>query len=60
VYEDEEKAMVTDEAEERYQRLHVETMVALQVVLAAGEFRSGRYRCTDPWLLDWRRDTAHH
>jgi hypothetical protein len=38
-YEDREKAIVTDEAEERFKRLHVETMAALQIVLAAGEFR---------------------
>ena len=41
-YEDGEKAIVTEEAEERFKRLHVETMVALQIVLAAGEFRPGR------------------
>src|SRR5579862_893953 len=40
------KAYVTDEAAERLTRLHVEAMVALQVVLAVGEFRPGRYRRT--------------
>jgi hypothetical protein len=56
VYEDGEKVGVTDEADERFMRLHVETMVALQVVLAAGEFRPGHYRRTERWIDDWRRD----
>jgi hypothetical protein len=57
-YEDGEKAIVTDAAEERYKRLHVEAMVALQVVLAAGEFRPGRYRRLERWGMDWERDKA--
>ena len=56
VFEDGEKAYVTDEADERFKRLHVETMVALQVVLAAGEFRPGRYRRAERWSMDWQRD----
>jgi hypothetical protein len=55
-YEDGEKAIVTDEAEERFKRLHVETMFALQIVLAAGEFRPGRYQCSGRWANDWQRD----
>jgi hypothetical protein len=55
-YEDGDKAGLTDEAEERFMRLHVETMAALQVVLAAGEFRPGRYRRPTGWNLDWQRD----
>jgi hypothetical protein len=55
-YEDGRKAYVTDEADERFKRLHVETMVALQVVLSAGEFRPGRYRLADRWGIGWQRD----
>src|SRR5258708_23718124 len=54
--EDGEKAYVTPEAEERFTRLHVETMVALQIVLATGEFRPGRYLREAPWGIDWQRD----
>jgi hypothetical protein len=55
-YEDGERVGVTDAAEKRFMRLHVETMAALQVVLAAGEFRPGRYRRTTTWDLDWQPD----
>jgi hypothetical protein len=62
VFEDGEKTSVTDEADERFQRLHVETMVALQIVLAAGEFRPGRYRRVErrgmPWGRTWQRDDS--
>jgi hypothetical protein len=54
-YEDEHKAYVTTEAEARFTRLHVETMVALQIVLATAEFRPGRYRRATPWGIDWQR-----
>jgi hypothetical protein len=54
VYEDGEKAFLTDEAEERLMRLHVEAMFALQIVLAVGEFRPGRYRRSKWWNTDWR------
>ena len=57
IYEDGHKAYVTDEAAERFTRLHVETMVALQIVLAVGEFRSGRYR-RSRWDIDWQRDES--
>ena len=60
-FEDGEKAYVTDEADERFKRLHVETMVALQVVLAAGEFRPGRYRraaINVVWVPEWQRDES--
>jgi hypothetical protein len=55
IWEDGQKASVTPEAEERLTRLHVETMAALQIVLATGEFRPGRYRRTG-WPIDWQRD----
>lgn len=55
-YEDGEKAYITDEADERFLRLHVETMVALQIVLSVGEFRPGRYRRTNRWDIGWQRD----
>jgi hypothetical protein len=37
-------------------RLQVETMVALQIVLATGEFCPGPYRRDTPGSIDWRRD----
>lgn len=49
---------MTDEADERFMRLHVEAMVALQVVLAAGDFRPGRYRRAENWGIDWRREES--
>ena len=57
-YEDGETAGLTDEGEERFTRLHIETMAALQVVLAAGEFRPGRYRRPTNQSLDWIRDDS--
>jgi hypothetical protein len=44
------------EAADRYLRLHVETGIALKIALATGEFRVGRYICTDVWGNDWRRE----
>jgi hypothetical protein len=39
-------------------RLHVETAIALQIALATGEFRTGRY-VRDKWdFSGWRRDEA--
>ena len=45
------------DAEWRFLRLHVETAVALQIALATGEFRTGRYVRDDEWGSNrWRRD----
>jgi hypothetical protein len=44
--------------EERCARLHAETAIALQIVLATGEFRAGRYTRQEPgdgWTR-WRAD----
>lgn len=57
-YEAGERAYVTEEAEHRFTRLHVETMVALQVVLAVGEFRPGHYRRNRGIGIDWQRDKS--
>jgi hypothetical protein len=46
------------EARERYMRRHVETAIALQIALATGEFRPGRYSRTEEWSIDWRRDDS--
>ena len=40
---DDEETDLSPDAEWRYLRLHVETAIALQIALAAGEFRTGRY-----------------
>lgn len=46
------------DAEWRFRRLHVETAIALQIALATGEFRTGRY-VRDKWdFSGWRRDEA--
>ena len=43
----------TPEAQERFTRLHVETMIVLHIALAAGEFRPGRYIRDD--VIGWIR-----
>ena len=58
LYERGHKAYVTDDAAQRFTHLHVETMVALQIVLATGEFRPGRYRRATTWGIDWQRDES--
>lgn len=58
IYESGVRAYVTDEAAERCTRMHVETIVALQIVLATGEFRPGRYRREAAWSIDWQRDQS--
>jgi hypothetical protein len=44
------------EAEWRLLRLHVETAVVLQIALATGEFRPGRYVREGSWHTSWKRD----
>jgi hypothetical protein len=44
------------EVEWRFLRLHVETAVVLQIALATGEFRPGRYVREGSWYNGWRRD----
>ena len=47
------------DAEWRFLRLHVETAIALQIALATGEFRTGRYVRSAEWDSSrWRRDEA--
>ena len=43
------------EAEWRFLRLHVETAVVLQIALATGEFRPGRYVREDASDGTWKR-----
>jgi hypothetical protein len=45
---------VVEEAAQRLVRLHGETVFALQIVLATGEFRPGRYRRSRYPAIDWR------
>jgi hypothetical protein len=60
-WEDGEKAYPTPEAEERFTRLHVETMIVLHVILAAGEFVPGRYVKDENtgWVRLEETSTAH-
>jgi hypothetical protein len=44
------------EAEWRFLRLHVETAVVLQIALATGEFRPGRYVREGSWPYGWKRE----
>lgn len=53
VWEDGIKAYPTPEAEERFTRLHVETMIVLHIVLAARDIRPGRYIRDD--IIGWVR-----
>ena len=56
MWADEELNPLLD-AEWRFLRLHVETAIALQIVLATGEFRTGRYvRGGERDSGRWRRD----
>lgn len=41
--------------EDRCARLHAETAIALQIVLATGEFRPGCYTRSEGWAVDWAR-----
>lgn len=55
------KAYLTPEAEERFTRLHEETMIVLRIALATGEFRPGHYIRDD--IIGWIRIEAtdrHH
>jgi hypothetical protein len=60
-WEDGEKAYPTPEAEERFTRLHVETMIVLHIILAAGEFEPGRYvrDKNTGWVRLEETNTAH-
>lgn len=48
------------ELEWRFLRLHVETAIALQIGLATGEFRTGRYVRRNEWDSTWKRDEAQN
>jgi hypothetical protein len=58
-WDDEEGASLPDTAW-RFARLHAETGIALQIALATGEFRAGRYVRYDEHVSTsrWRRDDA--
>jgi hypothetical protein len=47
---------LSDDAQWRFLRLHVETATALQIALATGEFRPGSYSRSEASRLDWKRD----
>jgi hypothetical protein len=55
-WQDGEKAYLTAEAEERFTRLHEETLIVLHIALTAGEFRPGRYVRDD--VIGWIRVEA--
>lgn len=43
------------DVQERFARLHAEAGMALQIALATGEFRVGRYMRQEDFPLAWRR-----
>lgn len=49
---------LTPDVEWRFLRLHVETAIALQIGLATGEFRSGRYLRGNDLDDNWNHDEA--
>ena len=50
---------MTPETEWRFLRLHIETAIALQIVLVTGEFRAGRFVRDGEWdARSWRRCEA--
>jgi len=55
-WEDGEKACITPEAEERFTRLHEETLIVLHIALTAGVFRPGRY--IRDGNISWMRDVG--
>lgn len=56
---DADEKLIPD-AEWRFLRLHVETAIVLQIGLATGEFRSGRYVRGNAWNDNWKRDEAQN
>lgn len=48
------------ELEWRFLRLHVETAIALQIGLATGEFRAGRYARGNGQDSNWQRDETQN
>ena len=50
---DDEAGDIPDEDAARFTRLHGETATVLQIALATGEFRTGRYVC-DKYQANWR------
>ncbi len=60
-WEDGVRVYPTPEAEERFTRLHVETMIVLHIALATGEFRPGHYIRDE--VIGWTRveaTSSHH
>jgi hypothetical protein len=56
---DADQELIPD-AEWRFLRLHVETAIALQIGLATGEFRAGRYARGNGRDNNWKRDEAQN
>ena len=56
-WDDDEEELAPD-VEWRFLRFHVETGIALQIGLATGEFRTGRYVRGNAWDDTWKRGEA--
>ena len=50
------KGLYHPEAEERFTRLHEETLIVLHIALTTGEFRPGRY--IREGNISWMRDVG--
>ncbi len=46
------------EWERRFAQLHVETAIVLQIALATGEFRTGRYTRAEGDITNWKRSES--
>lgn len=52
-YEDADYEAYWDSVADKARKLHEETLIALQIALCVGEFKTGRY-VTEPYRRDWR------
>jgi hypothetical protein len=52
-HRDSKRDSLTDVEEDRYKLLHNDTENVLQIVLATGQFKAGKYECNE-YRNDWR------
>lgn len=58
-YTDSKREELTDAEIERYEKLHRETETALQIALATGQFKAGKYEC-EAYRTKWRECSNVH
>jgi hypothetical protein len=52
--DDDDEGHMSREQVERACQLHLETLTALQVILATGSMEPGTYRRSEEWKTDWK------